>query len=107
MSIFGFNKKQEYSANEILKQLDQCANNFTFPMLDNGYIYTVTSKISTYRDEKRWVIIIEVVGLIRHVFDEFILHLFRQFSSIYDDRLHKSLFIPQGYRFSFSSFNGK
>ncbi len=62
MSIFGFNKKQGYSAKEILKQLDKCANDFTFPMLDNGYVYPVTSKISTYRDETRWAIIIEVVG---------------------------------------------
>lgn len=57
-----FNKKQEYSAKEILNQLDKCAEDYTFPMLDNGYIYLVTSKLTAYRDEKRWVIIIEVVG---------------------------------------------
>jgi len=62
MNIFRFKKKQEYSTKEILKQLDKCAEDYTFPMLDNGYIYLVTSKLTAYRDEKRWVIIIEVVG---------------------------------------------
>ncbi|GAA3584957.1 DUF7003 family protein [Snuella lapsa] len=62
MSIFGFKKKQEYSAKEILKQLDKCAGEFTFPMLDNGYVYPIHSKLSAYRDEKRWAIIIEVIG---------------------------------------------
>ena len=62
MSIFGFNKKQKFTAKEILKQLDKCAEDFTFPMLDNGYTYPVTSKLATYRDKERWVILIEVIG---------------------------------------------
>lgn len=60
--MFGLKKKQDYSAKEILKQLDSCAEEFTFPMLDNGYIYPVHSKLSAYRDEKRWALIIEVIG---------------------------------------------
>jgi len=51
-----------YSAKDILKQLDKCAEDYTFPMLDNGYIYPVVSRVSAYRDEKRWALIIEVVG---------------------------------------------
>jgi hypothetical protein len=31
-------------------------------MLDNGYIYPVDSRLSAYRDNKRWALIIEVVG---------------------------------------------
>ena len=62
MNIFGFKKKQEYSAKEILKQLDKCAEDFTFPMLDNGYVYPIHSKMSAYRDEKQWALIIEVIG---------------------------------------------
>lgn len=47
---------------EILNQLDQCNSDYTFPMLDNGYIYLAGTKLSAYRDDKRWVIIIEVIG---------------------------------------------
>lgn len=62
MNIFKFKKKKEYSAKDILKQLDKCAEDYTFPMLDNGYIYPIHSKLSAYRDEKRWALIIEVIG---------------------------------------------
>jgi len=47
---------------EILDQLDSCARNFTFPMLDNGYIYLGTTRLSCFRDPARWIIAIEVVG---------------------------------------------
>ncbi len=62
MNIFRIKKKYNYSAKEILQQLDKCAEDFTFPMLDNGYVYPIHSKLSGYRDEKRWVLIIEVIG---------------------------------------------
>ena len=38
-------KKQEYSSKDILKQLDQCAEDYMFPMLDNGYVYPIHSKL--------------------------------------------------------------
>ncbi|WP_420846443.1 DUF7003 family protein [Nonlabens dokdonensis] len=38
------NKKQPYSARDILNQFDPCAKNYTFPMLDKGYFYPVHSK---------------------------------------------------------------
>lgn len=59
-----FNPKQtgNYTAQDILHQLDSCAEDFTFPMLDNGYVYLVDSRLSAYRDDKRWALIIEVVG---------------------------------------------
>lgn len=49
-------------ASDILSQLDQCNSDYTFPMLDNGYIYLAGTQLSAYRDNKRWVIIIEVIG---------------------------------------------
>lgn len=51
-----------YSADDILDQLDKCAEDFTFPMLDNGYVYPIESRLSGYRDENRWALIIEVFG---------------------------------------------
>lgn len=47
---------------EILNQLDHCNSEYTFPMLDNGYIYSAGTKLTAYRDDKRWVLIIEVIG---------------------------------------------
>lgn len=52
----------KYTKKDILDQLDQCADGFTFPMLDNGYVYLVDTRLSAYRDENRWVLLIEVVG---------------------------------------------
>jgi hypothetical protein len=49
-------------ASAILEQLDQCNSTYIFPMLDNGYVYPAGTKLSAYRDEKRWVIVIEVIG---------------------------------------------
>ncbi|HZH96240.1 MAG TPA: hypothetical protein VEY06_10160 [Flavisolibacter sp.] len=47
---------------KILDQLDKCSSEFTFPMLDNGYVYPAGTKLTAYRDDKRWVIIIEAIG---------------------------------------------
>lgn len=51
-----------YSSPDILLQLDQCAEDFNFPVLDNGYIYPVDSRLTAYRDDQRWIIVIEIVG---------------------------------------------
>lgn len=56
------NKKADFSASDILAQLDACAKDFNFPVLDNGYIYPVVSRLSVFGDFERWVIAIEVVG---------------------------------------------
>lgn len=47
------------SEKEVLDQLDECTENFVFPMLDNGYIFPITQRLSCYRDEHRWAMIIE------------------------------------------------
>jgi len=62
MKSASIDKEIHYSASEILAQLDSCANDFIFPMLDNGYVYPITTKLSSFRDEKRWAMIIEVFG---------------------------------------------
>jgi len=54
--------KAVFSAGDILTQLDTCAEDFNFPVLDNGYIYPVTSRLSVFGDTERWVIAVEVVG---------------------------------------------
>jgi hypothetical protein len=51
-----------YKKEEILSQLDASARGFTFPMLDSGYVYLADARLSAYRDETRWALIIEVVG---------------------------------------------
>jgi hypothetical protein len=51
-----------FDADEILAQLDACAVEYTFPMLDHGYVYLVDTRLHAYRDEERWALMIEVVG---------------------------------------------
>jgi len=46
----------------ILKQLDQAASDFVFPMLDNGYIYPADVRLNVYRDSNDWLMIIEALG---------------------------------------------
>jgi hypothetical protein len=47
---------------EILQQLDNCADDFQFPMLDNGYVYLADTRMSVYASPSNWAIIIEVLG---------------------------------------------
>ena len=47
---------------QILEQFDRCAEDFTFPMLDNGYVYLADVRLSLYRDAANWLMIIEVLG---------------------------------------------
>jgi hypothetical protein len=47
---------------EILSILDHCCEIFTFPMLDNGYIYLAATRLSLYRSIQDWAMVIEVFG---------------------------------------------
>ena len=47
---------------EVLDQLDACARDFTFPMLDNGYIYPVDQRMHVMRSGTMWMMVIEAVG---------------------------------------------
>lgn len=46
----------------ILFILDKCCESFTFPMLDNGYVYPAATRLSLYRSPQDWAIVIEVFG---------------------------------------------
>jgi hypothetical protein len=51
-----------WKAGDILSVLDSCCENFTFPMLDNGYYYLAATRMSLYRSTDDWAIVIEVFG---------------------------------------------
>lgn len=51
-----------HSEKEILEILDKCAESLTFPMLDNGYFYPANSKLTVFKDDDSWAIVIEIFG---------------------------------------------
>lgn len=51
-----------YTREDILAQLDACAAQFVFPMLDNGYVFPVDSRLRAFRDSGRWALAIECLG---------------------------------------------
>jgi hypothetical protein len=51
-----------FEADDILAVLDRCCDAFTFPMLDNGYVYLAATRLSLYRTAADWAIVIEVFG---------------------------------------------
>jgi hypothetical protein len=51
-----------YTPDDILAVLDRCCDDFTFPMLDNGYVYLAATRLSAYRSHADWAIAIEVFG---------------------------------------------
>ena len=51
---------------EILYLLDTEAESYVFPMLDNGYYYHGDQKLTIFRDEKRWAILLEVLQFNNH-----------------------------------------
>ena len=53
-----------YTKQDILTQLDQCAEAYNFPVFSNGYVYPIESRFTAYRDAKRWALIFEIVGFI-------------------------------------------
>ena len=46
----------------ILQVLDTCCGSFTFPMLDNGYVYLAASRLSLHRSDNDWAMVIEIFG---------------------------------------------
>lgn len=52
--------------NEILHQLDTEAESYVFPMLDNGYYYHGDQKLTIFRDERRWAILLEILAFNNH-----------------------------------------
>ena len=50
------------AADDILRVLDRCCDDFTFPMLDNGYVYLSATRLSLHRSLEDWAMVIEVFG---------------------------------------------
>lgn len=50
------------TADEILAILDACCDSFTFPMLDNGYVYPAAARMSAHRSLTDWALVIETFG---------------------------------------------
>ncbi|KWF06330.1 DUF7003 family protein [Burkholderia pseudomultivorans] len=46
----------------ILSVLDDCCEQFSFPMLDNGYVYLAATRLSLYGGPEDWALAIEVFG---------------------------------------------
>jgi len=49
-------------ADDVLQVLDACCDAYTFPMLDNGYVYLAATRLSLYRSPQDWAMVIEVFG---------------------------------------------
>lgn len=62
MNVFIQLIQMNWQEEDILYVLDRCCENFTFPMLDNGYVYLAATRLSLYRSEQDWAIVIEVFG---------------------------------------------
>jgi Family of unknown function (DUF7003) len=54
--------KARYTAEEVLRQLDDCAREYDFPMLDNAYVYPGDVRLNAFRDDRRWAVLIEDLG---------------------------------------------
>jgi hypothetical protein len=55
-----------YTAADILRQLDEHAGAYSFPVLDNTQVALADVRLTAYRDERRWALVIEVLGLDTH-----------------------------------------
>lgn len=54
--------RMPFNADQILSILDRCCDHFTFPMLDNGYVYLAATRLSLYNTPGDWAMVIEVFG---------------------------------------------
>jgi len=52
----------QHTVDDILSVLDRCCEKFTFPMLDNGYVYLAATRLALYRSAQDWAMVIEVFG---------------------------------------------
>lgn len=57
-----FKRRPHLKATTILGVLDQAAEAFTFPMLDNGYVYLAASRMSLFRSDENWAVVFEISG---------------------------------------------
>jgi hypothetical protein len=50
------------SADGILRILDASAEDFVFPMLDNGYVYLAEARLSCFYGREGWAVVFEIFG---------------------------------------------
>jgi hypothetical protein len=50
------------ASDDILRILDQGAEAFVLPMLDNGYVHLAATRISLHRSDVDWALVFEVFG---------------------------------------------
>ena len=55
-------QRKSFSASSVLQVLDDCARAFTFPVLDNGYVYLAATRLSAHRSSEAWWLVVEVFG---------------------------------------------
>jgi hypothetical protein len=53
---------KRFDPDAILGILDRCCDAYTFPMLDNGYVYPAATRLSLFRSPDDWALVIEVFG---------------------------------------------
>ena len=80
-------KSPMQTAQEILAQLDQCNADFTFPMLDNGYVYPADVRMNIYRSDADWLIILEALGAYSPRLSRF--DSFQNCLHLFGSRLHR------------------
>ena len=51
-----------WTSKDLLAVLDDCCESFTFPALDNGYVYPAATRLALYRSPEDWAMVIEVFG---------------------------------------------
>lgn len=50
------------TAKQMLSILDHCCDLGSFPMLDNGYVYLAATRLSLFRSDDDWAMVVEVFG---------------------------------------------
>ena len=61
-SVCRYHSDVWFGGSKILKILDACARAFTFPVLDNGYVYLAATRLSLFRADADWAFVFEVFG---------------------------------------------
>lgn len=51
-----------HTVDEILETLDAASETYTFPMLDNGYVYLAATRLALFRSASEWAMVLEVFG---------------------------------------------
>jgi hypothetical protein len=54
--------RKPWNVKGVLGILDACSAAFTFPVLDNGYVYPAAARLSLHADAEDWAIVIETFG---------------------------------------------